>query len=903
MRAATSHPEPALLRMPRLPRSVPRSGVSEQARLSLRQLLGDIGRQLAAAFKAGMRADQLVRFRAQAVERVVVHVWMACVGETDKKALLAVGGFGRDELFPYSDVDLLVLVESAVQDDCGRALESFFSCLWDIGLKPGSAVRTLTECRELAAHDATIYTSLLDARLIQGSAALGHAFAGLMHDAAIWPPPAFFAAKRAEEEQRRARYNDTAYNLEPNLKEGPGGLRALQLILWLGQRLYQAPTLVALVRNGMISDSERQAAEAARARLWRFRYALHLAAGRPEERLLFDYQRELAKRLGYSDEHAQNLGVEQFMQDYFRAAIAIARLNDQFVQRCEEALDLDARTQPPLRISLDFVSIGGRLDCDPPDLFLRRPAALIDLFRVWIEHPEVKGLRADLARRINEALIAVGPDLAFDDEVNAAFARLLRRGAPAVDALVRMNRYGVLAQYLPAFGRVVGRMQYDLFHVYTVDEHTMRVLRNVARFADAEASRDFGLAHELFGRLPKPELLILAALFHDIAKGRGGDHSELGEKDAREFCSGLGLSEADVDLVAWLVRWHLHMSMTAQSQDIADPNVVHRFAVNVADSERLDYLYLLTVADIAGTSAKLWNSWKSKLLQDLYASARYMLREGLERTPHLAERVLEAKAQARWILTARGISDEAIDAIWADFPEETFLRFRPSLIAWQTLGIAGRGAADAPLVLIDAQGPRGGSELFVYARDGDGLFAAVTAVLERLRLSVFDARIVTSRSGMGMDAFLVLDQNGRPLDASTVQRLRDTLDEALQQTPYPAQVAAPRPASRLRHFHVPTRIEFRDDKVSARTQLALVCSDRPGLLAAIAQTFLDHAVRVHDARIATFGERAEDFFQLTDDTNRPLDASQCDTLRKALAARVAASTAPTNATVETYVIS
>jgi [protein-PII] uridylyltransferase len=626
MRAATSHPEPALLRMPRLPRSVPRSGVSEQARLSLRQLLGDIGRQLAAAFKAGMRADQLVRFRAQAVERVVVHVWMACVGETDKKALLAVGGFGRDELFPYSDVDLLVLVESAVQDDCGRALESFFSCLWDIGLKPGSAVRTLTECRELAAHDATIYTSLLDARLIQGSAALGHAFAGLMHDAAIWPPPAFFAAKRAEEEQRRARYNDTAYNLEPNLKEGPGGLRALQLILWLGQRLYQAPTLVALVRNGMISDSERQAAEAARARLWRFRYALHLAAGRPEERLLFDYQRELAKRLGYSDEHAQNLGVEQFMQDYFRAAIAIARLNDQFVQRCEEALDLDARTQPPLRISLDFVSIGGRLDCDPPDLFLRRPAALIDLFRVWIEHPEVKGLRADLARRINEALIAVGPDLAFDDEVNAAFARLLRRGAPAVDALVRMNRYGVLAQYLPAFGRVVGRMQYDLFHVYTVDEHTMRVLRNVARFADAEASRDFGLAHELFGRLPKPELLILAALFHDIAKGRGGDHSELGEKDAREFCSGLGLSEADVDLVAWLVRWHLHMSMTAQSQDIADPNVVHRFAVNVADSERLDYLYLLTVADIAGTSAKLWNSWKSKLLQDLYASARYMLR-------------------------------------------------------------------------------------------------------------------------------------------------------------------------------------------------------------------------------------------------------------------------------------
>ena len=897
MPTAVAHPEPALLRMPRLPKSVPRSGVSEQARLSLRQLLGDIGRQLADAFKAGMSADQLVLARAQAVERIVAHVWIACVGEREKKALFAVGGFGRGELFPYSDVDLLVLAEAPAKGDCGRALELFFSCLWDIGLKPGNAVRTLDECRELAAGDATIYTSLLDARLIHGTPALAQAFTQLMDDAQLWSRERYFIAKRNEEEQRRARFNDTAYNLEPNLKDGPGGLRALQLILWLGRRVFAAPTFAALVRDGMISAAEAARAEEARATLWRIRYALHLIADRPEERLLFDYQRELAVRLGYSDEHEQNLGVEQFMQGYYRAAIAIQRLNDQFVQRCEEALDpdTDAQTQ---RLNLDFVSVGGRLDCDPPDLFLRRPAALIDLFRIWIEHPEIKGVRADLSRRINEALTRIGPDLAWDVDVNAAFARLLRKGAAAVDALVRMNRYGVLAQYLPAFGRVVGRMQYDLFHVYTVDEHTMRVLRNVARFASEATSSDYALAHELFARLPKPELLLLAALFHDIAKGRGGDHSELGEGDAREFCLRLGLSQTDIDLVAWLVRWHLIMSVTAQRQDITNPDIVHRFAVNVADWERLDYLYLLTVADISGTSAKLWNSWKDKLLADLYTSARYMLRAGLERPPHADERVRECQAQARELLAEQGVDVDAVARIWADFPEECFLRFRAETIAWQTAAIARAGSGDA-LVQIDAHGSRGGSEVLVYAPDGDGLFAAVTTVLERMRLSVQDARIATLRSGMGMDSFLVLDARGEALDETTVARLTGALHEVLAQRPYRAQISEQRPARRLRHFHVPTRIEFRDEMAIGRTQLALVCSDRPGLLAAVAQTLRERGVRVHDARIATFGERVEDFFLITDSENRPLSATDCDALREALAARVA-TPAPASSTVESY---
>jgi [protein-PII] uridylyltransferase len=874
-----------VLTLPRLPSTVLRSGVSDVARLALRQLLGDIDRQLADAFRDGAEVYALLTARSDAVTRIVAHVWNACVGDPPDLALYAVGGYGRAELFPFSDVDLLALCEFSPQASTLRALESFFTCLWDVGLKPGHALRTLDECCTLAAQDATIYTSLLDARRIAGAATLDAGLASLLDDEKIWPRPAYLAARCADREHRHVRFDDTAYNLEPNIKEGPGGLRALHLVHWLGKRLFAATGFSALAQRGMLSVAEAATAEHAQKLLQRIRFALHLAAGRAEERLLFDYQRTLATQFGFVDEHRQNLAVEQFMQGYYRAAIALERLSEQFLRRCEEALEPQAQSRTR-RLSLDFISVGDRLDCDPSDLFLRRPAALIDLFRVWGENPEIKSLRADLVRRIDDALVHWGEALTSDADVNTAFARLLRRGAPAVEALGRMNHYGVLARYLPAFGRVVGRMQYDLFHVYTVDEHTIRVLRNVARFADASTSSEFAHAHELWMRLPKPELLLLAALFHDIAKGRGGDHSELGEAEAREFCARLSLPAADVDLVAWLVRRHLLMSVTAQRQDITDPEVVHRFAADVADWERLDYLYLLTVADIAGTSAKLWNSWKDKLLADLYVSARYVLRSGLERAPHADERVRECQQRAHELLKARGIDDEAIAALWADFPEESFLRFTAEQIAWQTAGIASARSA-GPLVLIEAQGSRGGTEVFVHAADRDGLFAAITAVLDRLRLSILDARVVTSRSGMSLDSFLVLDSDGHALgDPARIARLHRALMQALGNTPYHVDLVT-RPSSRsLRHFPIATRIEFSAQPVRGRTQVAIVCADRPGLLAAVAQLFRERRIRVHDARIATFGERVEDFFLISDEHDMRLDDAACADLRNTLIDRL-----------------
>ncbi len=870
-----------LLSLPRLPSSVPRAGVSEAARVSLRQLLGDSDRHIAEAFHNGADIDDILRARARFIEGIVVHVFSATVGQRAGLALFAVGGLGRGELFPHSDVDLLALCDKKLSAVAGHALEAFFTCLWDIGLKPGHAVRTLRECRDYAAADATIYTSILDGRLIAGDANVDPPFQALLRDASVWPPAAYFAAKRAEQLGRYSRFNDTAYNLEPNIKDAPGGLRALHLVGWLGKRLFSAPTFEALARCGFLTAKEVRRAEESRRHLSRIRFALHVAAGRAEERLLFDYQRALAAQFGFVDEHNQNLAVEQFMQAYYRTAIASERMSERFLARCEEALDSNEHERVQ-RLTLDFITIDDRLDCDPPDLLIKRYAALIDLFRVWIEHPEVKGLRADLLIRIEAALDLIGPKLADDHDVNAAFLRLLRKGAPAVEAIARMNRHGVLARYLTAFGSVVGRMQYDLFHVYTVDEHTIRVLRNVARFANAETSKEFGLAHEVWVRLPKPELLLLAVLFHDIAKGRGGDHSELGEAEAREFCTKLGLSAGDIDLVAWLVRQHLFMSVTAQRRDITDPDVVHAFSEAVGHRERLDYLYLLTVADISGTSAKLWNSWKDQLLSDLYTRAREALQSGLSDPPDAAERVADCRAQANALLREDGVDQSSIDRIWSQFPDEVFLRFTAAEVAWQTAGITRLHKPGEPLVLIDGASLRGSSEIFVYAQSRDGLFAAVTAVFDRLRLSVQDARIVTSRDGMSIDSFLVLDSESRAItEPHRIERLRAALIEALSRNPYRADLT-PRPMTRsLRHFNIPPRISYDLDR-SGFTHLSLVCADRPGLLAAVAQTFRDCRVRVHDARVATFGERVEDFFLLSDEHDAPLDPIARATLNSAL---------------------
>lgn len=877
---------PAVPDLPRLPAPLPRSGVSAEARNALRQVLGDVDRAGATAFHGGAGVDRLLRFRSQAVERVVLHAWQACLGEAADCVLFAIGGYGRGRLFPHSDVDLLVLGDADALARQGRALEAFFACLWDIGLKPGHAVRTPAQCRDLALADATVFTSLLDARPLAGSAALRQRLSAILEAPDVWPAAAFLEGKRSEQAKRFARFNDTAYNLEPNLKEGPGGLRTLDLMRWLGRRIAGAPDFEAMVGQGLLDRTERDALVRAEATLQRYRYALHLAAGRPEERLLFDHQRRLAAELGFVDEHATNLAVEQFMQAYYRAATIVERLGTQLVERCTELLEPAAG--PPRELDRDFVAIGTRIEPRDAGLFLRRPRAIVDVFTAQLDDAGLHGLSSQTMRLLQQALARHRNAFARDPHVLVAFLELLRRGAPAVEVMARMNRHGVLAAILPAFRRVVGRMQYDLFHVYTVDEHTLRVLRNVARFSDPDARDEFPLAVDVHGALDKPELLLLAALFHDIAKGRGGDHSVLGEQEARDFCTRLGLPEADIALVAWLVRWHLLMSVTAQRQDIADPDIVHRFAVQVGGRERLDHLYLLTIADIAGTNPKLWNEWKARLLADLHAAARYVLRAGLERPPEADARSAACRESVLALLAHADMPVAAATTLLARFPPQSFLRHRAETIAWQALAIAAR-PVDALVVATSPRSKRAGAMLFVCAPERDMLFAAITATLDRLGFNIVSARLLVGADGRVFDTFDLLDPDSEAsMDAERANLLQAELTRVLDARELRARVTRRGLPRRLRHFQRVPKIEFSDR--DGATQLALVCSDRPGLLAEVAQVLHEARVRVHDARIATFGERVEDFFVLTTgESGAALDESARDALQAALQHRLGAA--------------
>ncbi|MBX3699522.1 MAG: [protein-PII] uridylyltransferase [Dokdonella sp.] len=860
--------------LPHLPAAPPRSGVSPDARLALRQWLADGERALAAAFHAGGDAAALSRRRAAWVDTLVGHVWRACLGDAPGCTLLAVGGYGRGALFPHSDLDLLVLGEAPELARQARALEALFACLWDVGLRPGHAVRDPAQCRALAASDVSVFTSLLDARALAGD---GQVLQPIVDDHALWPAAAFLAAKVAEQAARFARCNDTAYNLEPDLKDGPGGLRTLDLMRWLGRRTAGAGDFDLMVARDLLDATEREALLRAQATLERYRFALHLAAGRAQERLLFDYQRTLATQLGFEDEHADNLGVERFMQAYYRAATIVERLGAQFVERCTELLGPDAAVR---ELDADFLARGQRIEPRAGTLLVQRPAAVIALFAAQLDHPELHGLTAQAMRLLQQALASHGEAFAEDAAVRDAFLALLRRGAPAVEALARMNRHGVLAALLPAFRRIVGRMQYDLFHVYTVDEHTLRVLRNVASFADAGARERFPEADHVYAELPQPELLLLAALLHDIAKGRGGDHSELGEVEARQFCLQLGLPGHDVELVAWLVRHHLLMSVTAQRQDITDPQVVHRFASAVGDRTRLDYLYLLTMADIAGTNPRLWNGWKARLLADLHVAARYVLRAGLQQPQHAGERIA-AKRERALALAREQTQPSAVIVALDDLPDDAFLRFRAEQILFQARAIAGRAEHDV-VVAIDSAPARGSSDLFVCAPDRDGLFATIMVTLDRLGISVTRARLLVSPQRRVFDTFEIIDARSlAPLDGERSAALRAALLQALAPRELQPRATRRQLPRRLRHFQSAPHVAFSDGDDA--TQLALVGSDRPGMLAQIALALREARVRVHDARIATFGERVEDFFTLTDGNGKALDAPAREAVRVALA--------------------
>nr|VFK23778.1 MAG: UTP--GlnB (protein PII) uridylyltransferase, GlnD [Candidatus Kentron sp. MB] len=851
---------------------------------TFRNTLKDIRQSLRDRFVAGEPANILVRTHSDRIDALLRQVWRQIrhgfsSSEPTRLALIAVGGYGRGELHPGSDIDLLLLGERT-DESVRQGIGEFIAMLWDIGLEVGHSVRTLRECETEARADITIATNLMEARLIEGSEVLFDALRECARPDNIWPGRAFFEAKWSEQQARHHKFHDTTNNLEPNVKEGPGGLRDIQMIGWVAKRHFGADTLQDLVEHDFLTESEYQSLIKGQDFLWDVRFALHALAGRREDRLLFDYQRILAEKFGYRDD-GRHLAVEHFMKQYYCTIGELSRLNEMLLELFQEAI-LYPDSAEAIPLGRRFQARNGFLEVVNENIFKHYPFALLELFLILQQHPTLLGVRATTIRLIRDHRYLINDTFRSDIRVRSLFIEILRQPHGITGALRRMHRYGILGAYLPLFEAIIGQMQYDLFHVYTVDEHTLFVIGNLRTFAAIhrqknEQNEKFALCAKVFAEIPKQELLYIAGLFHDIAKGRGGDHSRLGAADAQEFCLQHDFSRYDAMLVAWLVENHLLLSMTSQRKDIYDPDVINHFAAEVGDRTHLDYLYLLTVADIRGTNPELWNDWKHILLRDLYEATLLALRRGPENSVQQTDRIAETKEEALQILRQEGIlKDEGrkdrIEALWQSAGADYFLRYRPNEIAWHTDAITDSQNRTAPIVLV--REGRAGLDIFVYMRDRDRLFQTSTTLIDQLNLSIQDARIVTADNGMTFNSYVVLAVSGHTVvHDSTRYDEREIRETLIRQLRHPDEAISPvsrLPRRQLRHFTTDTTILFHDNDANHRTIMEVSTGDRPGLLSQIAATLTRCEIRLHKARIATFGERAEDIFFITDKDNRPL---------------------------------
>ncbi len=813
----------------------------------------DVGVQLAA--------------RAAEVDQRVQHLYAQFLGGVEGLALAATGGYGRGELYPYSDVDVLLLSAAPLDPALGARVSAFFASLWTFAMEPAYSVRTLAEARADAATDLVFYTSLLDLRPLAGQIGLIRELRAGLHEVPGRAPGEFLLGKLDELRNRHARFSDHASNLEPNLKDSPGGLRDLQTLAWVAQRCYGDGSLATLRRVHLLEPAEARRLREAAERLVRMRYALHRLAGRKQERVVFDLQPRLAESLGVRPSVDAPHAVETLMQGYFRSARVVSTISQRVLERLRLRL-YPGDTGTPLGGGFRLSDARIELEGDPP--LTEAPLLALAAASRVARRADAQGFGAALVRYLERAQTRLAGAVWRRAEVLERFVDLLRAPGRLAVALTALARSGVLGQILPAFERVTGRMQYDLFHVYTVDEHTLKLIRRLDELREAPLP-ELPRAHDTFKRIRKPELLYLAGLFHDIAKGRGGDHSVLGAEDAREFMAAAGMNPAETALVAWLVEEHLTMSIIAQKQDIADPEVVRGFAVKVADRERLDHLFLLTCADIHATSPKLWNGWKARLLGDLYTQTRFWLRRGVEQPIHAEERMRSVKAAATELLRGEGVLLKPLAACWERFPPESFLSYSPEEIRWQTQALLVHGEDPKPLVAVRAIGGAG-FQIFVHAADRDGLFATIAAALDRVGMSVAGARIA-SRDGRCFDTFAVqdtLDGEANPRDRAIDVQM--ALDLALAEDPLQPRLSRRAPTRMQKQFRFQPGIEI--ETLGGVSQVTLVAGDRPGILARVAMAFRDSRLTVHSAKIATFGERVEDFFRVTTAAGLPLDAGE-----------------------------
>jgi [protein-PII] uridylyltransferase len=849
-----------------------------------KQLLKQKDADLRQKFDPHSSVSGLLEEKSIFIDKILSLCWQHYLGDyAQSLSLIAVGGYGRRELFPYSDIDIVVLLDSDDTSPYQESLASFSTFLWDIGLKPGQSVRTIEECIKAAQDDQTIMTSLMEMRLIAGNIALYETLRQATAPDKIWPSDQFFIAKMEEQRQRYAKFHCTAYNLEPNIKEGPGGLRDMQIIAWVFKRHYNSATLKELVKYGFLPESEYSELVAALDMLWRIRYALHLLTNRGEDRLIFDYQRDLAQQFGFSTENqTYNQDVEQFMQFYFKTVLGLERLNEMLLQLFNERFVCGEAVYRPLPFNAKFSVINGYLEATEDDIFEHEPTTLLEIFLILQQNPSLKGIRATTIRLTRKNLHLIDDAFRKNKTANRLFMEIFRQPRGITHQLRRMNRYGVLGAYLPGFANIVARMQYDLFHIYTVDEHTIFVIGNLRRFALEKHIDELPFCNDIFLLIAKPEILYIAALFHDIAKGRNGDHSVIGEEIARQFCIQHDLSSHDTKLITWLVRNHLIMSMTAQRKDISDPDIIHEFAQQVGSIEYLNYLYLLTVADIRATNPELWNSWKDALLQELYSVTHNALQRGLENPVALEDRLLENKKEAKDELVKLGISEPVIYQSWKHASDDYFLRYSADEIAWHTIAIASSSEDELPLVLLRPQTQRGSAEVFIYTKNEEAIFSISTATLDQLGLTILDARIMTTLDNYVLNSFQVLEQSGEPINEPFREvHICTTLRHNLLHREVKKHKNIHRQSRQAKHFPIPTTIRFHADPLNRYTIIELITTDRAGLLSKIGRAFIRQNIHLYSAKITTIGSRAEDMFYITDQQLQPItDTTKQEQIRR-----------------------
>ena len=809
-------------------------------------------------FGAASNVEPLMHALARATDDALKGAWAAC-DMPESAALVAVGGYGRGELAPYSDVDILVLLPDASPQhgdaELNGRVERFIGMAWDLGLDIGSSVRSVEQCIAEAGNDITVQTSLLEARRICGDMSLFQRFSARYRE--TLDPRAFFQAKVLEMRQRHAKFQDTPYSLEPNIKESPGGLRDLQLILWIARAAGFGSSWRELDARELITEREARELRRNEGFLKALRARLHVIAKRRQDILVFDLQTPLAESFGFEATTAKRAS-EQLMRRYYWAAKAVTQLATILIQNVEAQL-FPSTSGITRVISGRFVEKQGMLEIARDDVFEREPHAILEAFLLYEQTRGIKGFSARTLRAIYNARDLMDRDWRRDPENRRLFMEILKQPEGITHAFRLMNQTSVLGRYLLNFRRIVGQMQHDLYHVYTVDQHILMVLRNLRRFAIAEHAHEYPFCSQLMGNFERPWVLYVAALFHDIAKGRGGDHSTLGMADARRFCREHDIGAEDTELVVWLVQQHLTMSQVAQKQDTSDPEVIKQFASVVKTERRLTALYLLTVADIRGTSPKVWNNWKGKLLEDLFRATHAVL-GGAQPDTHSELKSRQEAALA--LLRLETVPEHAQKRLWDQLDVGYFLRHDPADIAWQTRVLYRHVESDEPIVRARPSPIGAALQVLVYVKDRPDLFAGICGYFDKNGLSVLDARVTTTRHGYALDNFLVAhpDHDGSYRDIANLveQQLAALLaDERILPEPSKGRL------SRLvRTFPITPRVDLRPDDRGQYYILSVSANDRQGLLYSIARVLAQHRIGVQAARINTLGERVEDVFLL-----------------------------------------